>query len=816
MPFFKSFLLIWITFLLSLTNATKYIKSSSLLTCMDNSQFTASFFDITFYPNNNTVYFNIVALSSIDNKTVGANVNLIAYGLNVLQRNVSLCDIDYDNTGNSKNNPLCPLTSGHLDLDSLYTVSDSVTKDIPGVAYTIPDLDARVRVVVYDTETGDQLACVETTLSNGKTVQTKYAAWPIAAVSGLGVITSGVVSIIGHSNTAAHIASNSMSLFIYFQSLAITAMMAVARVPPLAAAWAQNFMWSMGIVRVGFVQSISNWYIQATGGTPTDILKSSYLSISVQKFVKKFVKRSSTYIMDSFFENLPEIVQHLTKRANIMLDSDSFGYSDSLDPDLYSTDEKASDLAGKILVLRGIQRVAYLARIEITDFFMTGIQFLLFFIFVMIVALMMFKAVIEILIRSKIMNEGKFNEYRQQWSSIIKGTLYRLLVLALPQISLLCIWEFTSRDSAGTVVVAVFLLAVTVFLLLQASIRVFLMGRKSVRQFNNPAYLLFGDGKFLNRFGFLYVQYRADKYWFILVSLVYIFLKSLFVAVLQQHGMPQSVIVWVIELIYTVLLIWIRPYMDKRTNAFNITIGVINFINALFFMFFSNVFRQPNVVSSVMAVVYFILNAVFALFLLLFTIITCVLALLYKNPDTRYQPMKDDRVSFLPRFDNPKGDNGKGGINGDGEDMELMALGATAMKGHEHSKPADKQQGSSVFDDDDSYEEDSPSYRHPSGPGGAALTNTSSNYDRDSISFMEPTQPNSTIVGNPYNAVPPQSTGGRNPSGNSGFSYGTTGMYTGSVSSPQNQYSQRYGGRPSNGGYGNNNYNNSGSRVNFI
>ena len=69
--------------------------------------------------------------------------------------------------------------------------------------------------------------------------------------------------------------------------------------------------------------------------------------------------------MDSFFENLPEIVSHLTKRANIMLDSDSFGYSDSLDPDLYSTDEKASDLAGKILVLRGIQRVAYLAELKL-------------------------------------------------------------------------------------------------------------------------------------------------------------------------------------------------------------------------------------------------------------------------------------------------------------------------------------------------------------------------------------------------------------------------------------------------------------------
>ena len=54
------------------------------------------------------------------------------------------------------------------------------------------------------------------------------------------------------------------------------------------------------------------------------------------------------------------------------------------------------------------------------------------------------------------MNEGKFNEYRQQWTSIIKGTIYRLLVLALPQISLLCIWEFTANDSAGIIIVAVF------------------------------------------------------------------------------------------------------------------------------------------------------------------------------------------------------------------------------------------------------------------------------------------------------------------------------------------------------------------------
>lgn len=75
-------------------------------------------------------------------------------------------------------------------------------------------------------------------------------------------------------------------------------------------------------------------------------------------------------------DHSPEFVTHLTKRINVLLDTESMG---TLDPNLYTTDEKSSESSGKILVLRGIQRVAYLSRIEITDMFMTSIQFLFVF-----------------------------------------------------------------------------------------------------------------------------------------------------------------------------------------------------------------------------------------------------------------------------------------------------------------------------------------------------------------------------------------------------------------------------------------------------
>lgn len=721
-------LFLWvISLLFGAAAATSRLEATSLLTCMDNSQVWASYLNVVFYPHNSLVVLDILAISNINNVRVGAHIDMIAYGIKAVSQDVNLCSFGSDYS------QLCPLTSGHLDISFTQEVSSSISDRIPGIAYTIPDLDARVRIVVYDLENNTDLACVEATVSNGKTVQTKYAAWPIAAIAGFGLISSGVVSVIGHSSTAAHIASNSMSLFIYFQSLAITSMLAVAKVPPIAAAWAQNFQWSLGIIKAGFIQDIANWYLQSTGGMPTDVLGNQYLSISVQK-----AKRGLESLYQTLDAPLSNMRYMMSKRASIAIDSDTFGLSDSLNSTLYTTNEKDSSMANKVLILRGIQRVAYLTGIEITSLYMTGIIFLLFFAFVAIVCMMFFKAIIEILVRSKKMNEGKFAEYRQQWPNIIKGAMYRLLLVAFPQVSVLGFWQFTAHDSVGIVVVAAFLLAVTLGLLLFATIRVISYGRRSVRQHQNPAYLLYGDGKFLNKFGFVYVQYRADCYYFVAVSLLYIFIKTLIVAVLQQRGRIQAVIVFAVELVHCVAVCWIRPFMDKRTNAFNITIAVINTINALFFMFFSYIFNQPQVVASVMAIVFFVLNAAFALFLLIFTIVTCVLAVVYTNPDTRYSPMKDDRVSFLPRMGRNKG---TGATGNDQDDIELVALGASAMKGHEHAK--------SPYDDD-SYEDLESSNKRLAYSSAYADAESMS---KNSVDFSpEPQQPASTIVGNSNSA----------------------------------------------------------------
>lgn len=109
----------------------------------------------------------------------------------------------------------------------------------------------------------------------------------------------------------------------------------------------------------------------------------------------------------------------------------------------------------------------------------------------------------------------------------------------------------------------------------------------------NPAYILYSDPSALNKWGFLYVQFRATAYYFIMPSLGYILIKALFIAFGQNSGITQAIALVVIEAGFLIGVSILRPWMDKKTNAFNIFIAAMNFINAIFLLVFTSVFNQP-------------------------------------------------------------------------------------------------------------------------------------------------------------------------------------------------------------------------------
>ncbi|KJY01732.1 DUF907 domain-containing protein [Zymoseptoria brevis] len=633
----------------------RILTSTSLNPCMSNSSFSATLFDVAFTPGNRTLNFDVVGVSSVTGN-VSINIEVYAYGLKVFQQNVDPCDSD-DLKG------LCPMNVGQINLLSNAVIDADQLSQVPGIAYTVPDLDVKVRVYFTSLASNRHVACVEAELSNGKTVDQKGVAWTTAVIGGLALVASAITSGLGHSNTAAHVAANAMALFGYFQAQAMIGMTAVS-LPPIVASWTQNFQWSMGIIRVGFIQTLATWYQRATGGTPTNVLSSlSEASVRVEK-------RG----LDASFAMAKRAVTQVARNA---LHARSNAGSPTTDTSLSIT-------------VRGLERVGFRARIELSNIFMTGYIFFVAFIIFVVLGVLIFKGVCDGLVKAGRMKGEKFQDFRNGWTTVLKGILFRCVLIGYPQMVVLCFWEFTRKDSAAEVALAVFTIFSMLAILGWASSKVIRLARRSIAMHKNPAYILYSDPVSLNKWGFLYVQFKATAYYFIVPWLVYILIKGIFIGCVQTSGTAQAIALVVIEAAFLITVCVLRPYMDKKTNGFNISIAVINFLSAIFLLVFTGIFSAPGIVTGAMGVIFFIYNAIFSLVLLVMVLVASLIAMFAKNPDTRYQPMRDDRGSFI---------KSQTALN-----TELDALGATA-RGESKHNPYVK--GSRIDSDSDSISGDS-------------------------------------------------------------------------------------------------------------
>lgn len=367
-------------------SAERIIESNSLNPCQSNSSFTATLFNVVFTPANNSLAFDIVGVSSISGYVI-AEIDVIAYGYKAVSETLDPCTQNLEG--------MCPMNTGQINIQSNINIPSDVESQIPSIAYGVPDLDGLVKIYIKNKATGVSVACVEAQLSNGKTVYLPAVGWATAVIAGLALFASAVTSGLGHSNTAAHVAANALSLFGFFQAQAIIGMTAVP-LPPIVASWTQNFQWSLGIIRVGFLESVCTWYQRATGGTPSTLL-SNLNTASVE--VQKRSLEASRLVMRAAHE--------ISKRVN--------------------NSGSSTSTAGKVVIVRGISRVGFRAKIETTNIFLTGLIFFIIFVLLTAVCVALFKAFCEIAVKAGWFKGDKFEEFRTGWRVVLKGILFRLV-----------------------------------------------------------------------------------------------------------------------------------------------------------------------------------------------------------------------------------------------------------------------------------------------------------------------------------------------------------------------------------------------------
>ncbi|KOG96102.1 flavin adenine dinucleotide transporter [Saccharomyces eubayanus] len=597
------------------------LTATSLVTCMENSQLSANSFEVSFSPDDRALHYDLDMTTQIDSY-ISAYVDVYAYGFKIIKEDFDVCSMNWKQ--------FCPVHPGNIQIDSIEYIAQNYVDMIPGIAYQVPDIDAYLRLNIYN-NVSENLACIQVFFSNGKTVSQIGVKWVTAVIAGIGLLTSAILSTFGSSTAASHISANTMSLFLYFQSVAVVAMQHVDSVPPIAAAWSENLAWSMGLIRITFMQKIFRWYVDATGGSASLYLTATTMSVLTQRGLD-YLKATSIY-----------------KRAENVL----YGNANTL-------------------IFRGIKRMGYRMKIENTAIVCTGFTFFVLCGYFLAGFIMACKYGIELCIRCGWVRSDRFYQFRQNWKSVLKGSLLRYLYIGFTQLTILSFWEFTERDSAGVIVIACLFIILSCGLMAWAAYRTIFFASKSVEMYNNPAALLYGDEYVLNKYGFFYTMFNANHYWWNAVLMTYVFIKALFIGFAQASGKTQALAIFIIDLAYFVAIIRNKPYLDRPTNIVNIFISTVTLVNSFLFMFFSDLFNQNYAVSAVMGWVFFIMNAAFSLLLLLMILTFTAIIVFSKNPDSRFKPAKDDRASFQ-RHTIPH----EGGLNKSVAN-ELMALGNVA------------------------------------------------------------------------------------------------------------------------------------------
>lgn len=145
---------------------------------------------------------------------------------------------------------------------------------IPSIAFSVPDIAAKATLELKALDTGEDVACITSSVSNGKTVNVAAVSYVAAGVAGAALLLTGVSAIGaaaagGGSTAGAGTTSPSFTdVITVFQGFAMNGMMSV-NYPPVYRSFTKNFAFSAGLIPWNAMQTSIDNFRNVTGGNLT-------------------------------------------------------------------------------------------------------------------------------------------------------------------------------------------------------------------------------------------------------------------------------------------------------------------------------------------------------------------------------------------------------------------------------------------------------------------------------------------------------------------------------------------------------------------
>ncbi|WVO14248.1 hypothetical protein L204_101880 [Cryptococcus depauperatus] len=499
-------------------------------------------FDVTYHRSNNSVTF-VFSLASVEsNLNVSANLYINAFGIQVLNQTLQLCEL--------LEGVICPLPQVNFTGRGTYPIPSQFASKIPSIGFTVPNLEAYARIELIRTENNAVAACLQATLSNGKSTYQPAVVW----VTAMFTLIAFLVALwhTGSTTSPSPIQYRWFDILFVFQAAAATGLLHL-NYPLIYSNFVQNFHWALGLFYSSNMQSSINRMRAKTGGTMDSNAYSEvqYINRKLSPYnVYTSINdiASSSDSLKTFFKEhaLSESsLAHVHKRAVL---------SSAL-PQNATTDLNT-----------GLPVYTNTLNIPEANAYDT-----IWFIFLALIAIFIaFHAILYAMITmlEKLDRDGP----RLYWAKRLRGIWWpfcignglRLCLIGFFPIFIFGFWQFHIRDSGLSVFFAVVGILLCLVPLAIAFVLSILRSRR-ISSTMTDVNSLYISSRYFHSIGVHYRQYRQKYHWFWFAPYILaMFMRAGFIAFGPANAWAQVIGNIVVEFLLLCSLLVCRPHKDKK------------------------------------------------------------------------------------------------------------------------------------------------------------------------------------------------------------------------------------------------------------
>lgn len=470
---------------------------------------------------------------------------------------------------------------------------------VPSIAFQVPDIVAMATLQLQAEDTGERVACIQSTVSNGKTASVPAVSYVAAGVAGAALVLTGVSAVgavfaggsaaVGGSTAAGGMGTISPSfteVFGWFQGMAMNGMLSV-NYPHVYRSFAKNFGFSTGLVPWDGLQKSIDSFRASTGGNLTEMNT-------------EFLRNATLVYPDGSTSNLkgPELAKRAFDHFGLLLRR-------QIETSVSDTVEEAGSAGAPTESIRvavsGIQGYVQELSIPSANTFMTVLLIVAIIIAAIAVGILLVKLILEFWALFGSFPKSLAGFRKHYWGSIGRA-ITSLIMLLYGVWVLYCVFQFTHGDSYVAKTLAGVTLALFTGILAFFSYKIWSTARK-LRNMEGDVVALYEDKSIWVKYSLFYESYRKDYWWIFVPVIVYMFVKGTVLAAADGHGMVQTIAQLFIEAVMLGLLVWSRPFERKSSNIINISIQVVRVLSVACILVFVEEFGIAQTTQTVTGVV---------------------------------------------------------------------------------------------------------------------------------------------------------------------------------------------------------------------